>query len=157
MQTTANPSTTPAAPLGTAAPQAVVSRRSPVRNFVRHYAEMLAAMFIGMFVLGAALALPLELMGADVSSWDTEAPALQLLMMAFTMTVPMVAWMRYRGHGWAPCWEMSGAMFVPTFVALALLWTSVEMSTHGLMMIQHIAMFPAMLGVMLLRRDEYSH
>src|ERR687893_3292311 len=126
-------------------------------HFAKHYVEMVIAMFVGMFALGGLLTVALAGVGIDVGDWREDSPALLLLGMAFTMTVPMVAWMRYRGHGWAPCWEMSGAMFVPTFVALALLWTSVEMSTHGLMMIQHIAMFPAMLGVMLLRRDEYSH
>ncbi len=130
--------------------------RTPVRNFVRHYAEMLVAMFLGMFVLGFALAALLEPAGVHVSSWDTEAPALLLLSMAFTMTVPMVAWMRHRGHRWRLGGEMAAAMFVPTFVAIGLLWAGSGADSHGPMMIQHIGMFPAMLVAMLLRRDEYS-
>ncbi len=157
MQTKAHPSTTPAAPaLETPEPQAVESRRSPVRNFVRHYAEMLAAMFIGMFVLGAALALPLELMGADVSSWDTEAPGLQLLMMAFTMTVPMVAWMRYRGHGWRPNAEMAASMIVPTIGVIGLLGIGAITDTGTLLILEHVLMLAAMFGVMYLRPEEYS-
>jgi len=131
-------------------------RRSPAATFTRHYIEMVVAMLLGMVVLGAALAVPLEAAGVDVTNWDTEAPALSLFGMAFTMTVPMVAWMRYRGHGWAPCWEMAAAMFVPTFVAIGLLWSDVMTDLHGLMMIEHIAMFPLMLAVMFLRWDEYS-
>jgi hypothetical protein len=69
-----------------------------VRDVARHYAEMLVAMFLGMFVLGSALAALLDLAGVDVSSWGSEAPELLLLGMAFTMTVPVVAWMRHRGH-----------------------------------------------------------
>jgi hypothetical protein len=56
----------------------------------------------------------------------------------------MVAWMRHRGHGWAPAWEMTASMFVPSFAAIALL------------AIQHVAMFPGMLVAMLLRRGEYT-
>jgi hypothetical protein len=66
-------------------------------------------------VLGSARAAPLDLTGVDVSSWNSEAPELLLLGMAFTMTVPMVAWMHHRGHRWARSWEMTPAMFVPSF------------------------------------------
>jgi hypothetical protein len=77
-------------------------------------------------------------------------------VMAFAMTVPMVAWMRYRGHGWTPAAEMSAAMFVPSFAAIGLLWAGSVTDGHALLMIQHVAMFPAMLAVMLLRLDEYT-
>jgi hypothetical protein len=127
-----------------------------IRHFVRHYIEMVIAMLLGMLVLGGAGAALLGAVGVDVGGWDEDAPALLLLAMAFTMTAPMVAWMRYRGHGWAPAWEMAGAMFAPTFVAIALLWTGAVEDTHALLMIQHIAMFPLMLLVMLLRLDEYT-
>ena len=165
MQTKTHPSTTATAPQPPEPevreprddePRGDEPRRTPVRNFARHYAEMLVAMFLGMFVLGMALAAPLELAGVDVSNWDHDAPALFLLSMAFNMTVPMVAWMRYRGHRWGLTVEMAAAMFVPTFAVIALLWAGAESNVHALMGIQHIAMFPAMLGVMLLRRDEYT-
>jgi flagellar biosynthetic protein FliP len=139
-----------------AAPAAEQPRRRAVLNFARHYAEMVAAMFLGMLVLGFALAAPLELAGVDVAAWDADAPALALLFMSFTMTVPMVAWMRYRGHGWRPCSEMSAAMFVPTFAAIGLLWGAVATDYGTLMAIQHSVMFPAMLLVMLLRPHEYT-
>jgi hypothetical protein len=157
MQATTNPSTHPAAtqPEG-AAPRSDEGRRTPVRNFTRHYIEMLVAMFLGMFVLGGALAVALELAGVDVSNWDRDAPALLLLGMAFAMTVPMVAWMRHRGHGWAPAGDMTAAMFVPSFAAVGLLWAGLETDTHALLMIQHVAMGPAMLVAMLLRRHEYT-
>ena len=139
-----------------AAPLPDERRRSPLRSFAQHYAEMVVAMVLGMFVLGAALAAPLELAGIDVSSWDKDAPALLLLGMAFTMTVPMVAWMRYRGHGWVPAADMTAAMFLPSFAAIGLLWAGLETDTHALLMIQHVAMLPAMLLAMLLRRHEYT-
>ena len=55
---------------------------SPTRNFLRHYAEMVAAMVLGILVLGAGLRLLPSLIGIDVSSWRTDAPALMLLAMA---------------------------------------------------------------------------
>ena len=156
MQTRTHLSTDPA-PLqpNAAAPRAGRPRRSPLRIFAQHYAEMVVAMVLGMFVLGAALAAPLELAGVDVSNWDRNAPALLLLGMAFTMTVPMVAWMRYRGHGWAPAWDMAAAMFLPSFAAVGLLWAGIQTDIHVLLEIQHVAMLPAMLVAMLLRRREY--
>ena len=118
--------------------------RGPVGRFVMHYLEMVIAMLLGMLVLGVPL-------GMLVSSIE-----LDLLVMATTMTVPMVAWMRYRGHGWAPAWEMTAAMFLPSFAAIGLLWAGLVEDGHAPMMIQHVAMFPAMLVAMLLRRSEYS-
>jgi len=142
--------------LPAAAPHAERPRRRAVLDFARHYAEMVAAMFLGMFVLGLALAVPLGPAGVDVAAWDADAPALALLFMSFTMTVPMVAWMRYRGHGWRPCWEMSAAMFLPTFAAIGLLWGAIATDYGTLMAVQHSVMFPAMLLVMLLRPHEYT-
>ena len=120
--------------------------RGPTGHFVRHYVEMLIAMFAGMLVLW----MPLVALGRP------EATEVELLGMALTMTVPMVAWMRYRGHGWAPAWEMTAAMFLPSFAAIGLLWAEVIDDGHAPMMIQHVAMFPAMLVAMLLRRSEYT-
>jgi hypothetical protein len=130
--------------------------RSPAFTFARHYVEMVVAMLLGMFVLGGTGAVLLGLVGIDTGDWHTDAPALMLLEMAFTMSVSMVAWMRYRGHGWAASWEMTASMFLPTFAAIALLGLGVVEDGGALMAIQHVVMFPAMLGVMLLRRDEYT-
>jgi hypothetical protein len=115
--------------------------------FIRHYVEMLIAMFAGMGVLAGVPA---------AAGFEVDSIELALLWMAFTMSVPMVAWMRYRGHGWAPSWEMTASMFIPSFAAIALLWTGVADEHGTLMAIQHVGMFPAMLVAMLLRRDEYS-
>jgi hypothetical protein len=125
-------------------------------TFARHYAEMLIAMFVGMFALGIPLGALLGVVGIDVTTWRTDAPELMLLGMAFTMTVPMVAWMRHRGHGWAPSWEMAASMLVPSFAAIGLLWAGTVTDSGALLTIQHAAMLPAMLLVMLLRIDEYT-
>ena len=77
--------------------------------------------------------------------------------MALTMTVPMVAWMRFRGHGWAPCADMSAAMVLPTLAVLALLWTDLLSDVGTLLVIEHAVMLPAMLVAMLLRRPSTPH
>ena len=54
-------------------------------HFIRHYAEMVVAMFVGMFALGMPLAALLALVGIEASAWRTDAPELMLLGMALTM------------------------------------------------------------------------
>jgi hypothetical protein len=131
-------------------------RRSRALRFARHYAEMVAAMFLGMVVLGLPLVALLGLVGIDVSSWREEAIELLLLGMAFTMIVPMAGWMRHRGHAWGRVWEMTGSMVVPSLAAIGLLWAGIAEDPDALLHIQHIAMLPSMLAVMLLRLDEYA-
>ena len=41
--------------------------------------------------------------------------------MAATMTIPMVAWMRYRGHRWQPALEMAASMNLTPQLADALI------------------------------------
>ena len=117
------------------------------RTFIRHYLEMLLAMFLGMGVLGGGLAAA----GVEIGAVE-----IVLLWMAFTMSVPMVAWMRYRGHGWRPSWEMTASMFLPSFAAIALLWIGLVEDRGALIAVQHVAMLPAMLIAMLLRPEEYA-
>jgi hypothetical protein len=124
------------------------------RRFARHYLEMVAAMFIGM----AVLALPARLaLSAAGTSWSELGTGAMLLAMAVEMTVPMVAWMRFRGHGWRPCNEMAAAMLLPTFVAVGLDATGTVADGGALMVSEHVAMLLAMLGAMLLRPAEYAH
>ena len=128
----------------------------PTKHFVRHYAEMVAAMFLGMAVLG----LPTEwALGAFGSSWSdlhNHAPALMLLLMAGIMTGPMVGWMAHRGHGRRPNAEMAASMLLPTFAVIGLLSAGLVTNPMSLMTLEHAVMLPSMLAGMLLRRDEYS-
>ena len=126
--------------------------RDAIRRFALHYLEMVAAMLGGMVVLGVPFVLALE---AGGSSWDDIAAVPQLVLMCVSMTVPMVAWMRFRGHGARPCWEMAGAMVVPTLGAIAFVAAGADPDTA--MMGEHVVMPVAMLGVMLARPAEYAH
>ena len=91
-----------------------------MRHFARHFAEMVIAMFAGMGLLGVPAGWALGAMGNGWSGLHHDAPALMLFRMAVTMTVPMVGWMRYRGHGWQANAEMSASMLLPTFAGVAL-------------------------------------
>ncbi|NUR86118.1 MAG: hypothetical protein HOY71_18715 [Nonomuraea sp.] len=119
-------------------------------RFVLHYVEMIIAMFVGMFLLGWAE----EAVGLAVS--HTAQPELGYLVMATNMSVGMAAWMRIRGHGWRSTLEMCAAMYLPVVPLFPLLWLGV-IDAGGLMTFAHVAMFPLMLGAMLLRRSEYTH
>ena len=139
----------------TADPHPVHPLRSALtREFARHYAEMVVVMLVGM----GLLALP--------ARWATDAvwpgiegddPTLMLARMAATMTLPMVPWMRWRGHGWSPCLEMAAAMIVPAIAVIALLEAGVVEAVWLSMTIEHVAMFLAMFVVMIARPGEYSH
>nr|WSY49035.1 hypothetical protein OG999_01995 [Streptomyces sp. NBC_00886] len=122
-------------------------------HFARHYLEMLAAMVVGMLVLGAVTDAILSLAGTELSTSRHPEPA--ALEMAFDMSVGMAVWMRHRGHGWATTLEMCGAMFAPALVLFPLLWSDV-IGPDSVITLEHLAMLPLMLVVMLRRRSEYE-
>jgi hypothetical protein len=126
------------------------------RHLIRHYVEMVVAMFAGMVVLGVPGEAALRAIGTSTSQLKVDAPALVFLGMALIMTVPMVAWMRFRGHSWRPCWEMAASMFLPTFGVIGVMGAGVVDDFMTLMSVEHVVMLPSMLVAMLLRRDEYS-
>lgn len=110
-------------------------------------------MFAGMVVLGGLSA---GAFAATGSSLSAQPSGLQVMLMGFNMTVPMVAWMSYRGHNRARNAEMAASMIVPSALSAALAWAG-ALSAPGALALQHIVMVPAMLAVMLWRYDEYSH
>jgi hypothetical protein len=120
--------------------------------FARHFGEMVVAMFLGMAVLGGLSELTFAVAGASLSD---QPGGFQIMLMGLNMTVPMVLWMSYRGHARARNIEMAASMVVPTVAAAVLAWTGALGSGAG-MGVQHAAMIPAMLGVMLWRYEEYS-
>jgi hypothetical protein len=123
-----------------------------MRAFIRHSFEMLIAMLVGMAVLGGLVSLLFALLGhGNLFHYA----ALRALLMATYMTVGMSVWMRYRGHEWTRIREMGTAMFAPFLILLLPFWSGAI--SGGLLLVGgHLLMLPAMLGAMLLHRDEYS-
>lgn len=136
-------------------PAASTARRRGVFRFTRHFIEMVVAMIVGMAAFGALWSAVISAWVADFDSFTDDHVVLVALAMAFDMTVPMVLWMRHRGHNWARGAEMAGAMFVPTFLVIGLLEVGAT-SADSLIGLQHVVMLPAMLLVMLWRRSEYT-
>lgn len=127
-------------------------RKRLVPPFWRHFLEMLAAMVVGMI---ATIAVFLSIVG--LSTWDevtSQYPTQALLAMAVGMTVPMVAWMQYRGMGWRNSSEMAAAMVLPVIPFLCFVWFGItESAMCGLYCAVTIV---AMLALMRFRRSEYS-
>ena len=71
------------------------------------------------------------------------------------MSAGMVAWMRHRGHRWASTLEMTGAMFAPAVALVPLRWLGL-IAGDALLVLEHLAMLPLMLLVMLRRRADYA-
>jgi hypothetical protein len=136
---------------------AVRPARWPLVRFALHYGEMVAVMFVGMGVFAGALAVAGAALGFGLDDVESGAPASFLAGMGVSMTVPMVAWMRFRGHSAAANRAMAISMIAPTVAVLALLAAGFVSDSGTLLEIQHIAMFPGMLAAMLLHRSEYTH
>jgi CubicO group peptidase (beta-lactamase class C family) len=86
----------------------------PVFWFVRHLLAMTVAMLLGMAVYAIVLGLALGFAGSDVEAARLGQPELFALGMAFSMSVPMVAWMR------RPFRDVSLAYSYPNLRSLAL-------------------------------------
>ncbi len=126
------------------------------RRFLRHFFEMVAVMMLGMCVLGAAFGAFHQLaFGSGFAAAWRDHVGLAAFAMAFNMTVPMVLWMRYRGHSWERGGEMALAMNVPLLPALVL-YAFDAIPARGVLGMQMMLMIPAMLAAMLYRKEEYS-
>ena len=124
-------------------------------HFVRHFGEMLLAMFVGMAVFGAVFSGILLAAGTNFEEALEAAPVLIALVLMFNMSTPMVLWMRHRGHPRARTAEMAAAMLAVGLTACVLLWASVIEST-AICGVECGLMIAAMISVMLLHSREYA-
>lgn len=76
-----------------------------------------------------------------------EHTELAVFAMTFNMTLPMVALMRYRGHGWERCGEMATAMGALALALLVLFWLGV-LSAAVVLPLEMALMLPATIAVM---------
>jgi flagellar biosynthetic protein FliP len=131
-------------------------RRRRRRTFVRHALEMTVAMLVGMIALGMAFRqIHIALFGTGFDDAWHQHTELAAFAMAFNMTLPMVALMRYRGHRWERGGEMAAAMFLPALPLLVLLWLGL-ISAHLVLPLQMALMLPSMILAMLYRANEYA-
>lgn len=129
-----------------------LARSHHLSPFWRHFLQMLAVMMGGMIVSAAVL---LTIVG--LKTWDevtTQYGIQALLVMVVGMTLPMAAWMLYRGMGWKNTYEMAAVMAIPVVPFLCLVWFGI---TKGALCGPYCAVsIVAMLALMFYRRPEYS-
>jgi hypothetical protein len=128
----------------------------PWRHFLRHFLEMSGIMVVGMLV-AAVIFMYIINLTIGRTTWEEALiryPVQSLLVVAIGMSLPMLPWMRFRGHGWRSSYEMAAAMALPVipFVCLAL-FDVVKGAQCGLYCASG---FVAMLVVMFNRRGEYG-
>jgi NhaP-type Na+/H+ or K+/H+ antiporter len=129
-----------------------VGHKRHLSPFWRHFLEMLGAMAIGMIATGAIF-----VSVTGLKTWDevtVQYPTQVLLAIAAGMSIPMVAWMLYRGMGRRNAYEMAAAMVLPVLPFLCLVWFGVTTSAQcGAYCVVTIV---AMLVLMRYRRSTYS-
>jgi hypothetical protein len=84
-----------------------------------------------------------------------QLPELSVLVVTFTMTAPMTAWMLFRGMSRRATVEMSATMPILAIVLLVFGWFAM-LPRDGLALLEHGLMMPAMLVPMFLRLDLYT-
>ena len=129
------------------------TRRGRFGRFVLHFFEMCAPMCVG-FAIGDLI----YFWAAGQFGYShafNDLPELSVLVVTFTMTAPMVAWMDYRGMPRRPIAEMTAVMPVLGAALLILGWLSL-LPRGDLALWEHGLMMPAMLVPMLFRLDLYT-
>jgi hypothetical protein len=131
---------------------AELHHRRHLSPFWRHYLQMAAVMVVGMIATGAIF---LSIVG--LKTWDEltfQYPTQSLVAMAAGMSIPMVAWMLYRGMGRKNSYEMALAMVLPVIPFLCLVWFGITNSAQcgGYCALTFVTMY----ALMRYRRSEYS-
>jgi hypothetical protein len=105
-----------------------VGHKRHLSPFWRHFLEMLASMAVGMITAGAIF-----VSVTGLKTWaevTVQYPTQALLVMTAGMSIPMVAWMLYRGMGRRNAFEMAAAMVLPVLPFLCLVWFDVTESAE---------------------------
>ena len=116
-------------------------------------------MVIGMALLDAVFEGILAVAGTSYSVVTDDAPAAVALILMFNMTVPMLLWMRIRGHEASEVSEMGVAMVVVGAITVFLLWLSV-IDAGAICGFECGLMIPAMIAAMLIhpwRQTRHLH
>ena len=130
-----------------------ISRRRQTNHFVLHFLEMCAPMCIG-FAVGDLV----YFWAAGQQGYSEpfrQLPELSVLIVTFTMTAPMTAWMLFRGMPRRATAEMSAVMPVLAVVLLVLGWLAI-VPIGDLALLEHGLMMPVMLIPMFFRLDLYT-
>lgn len=97
-------------------------------HFLRHFLEMCIAMCVGGAILNLMVFAAAPALIGDPNLRE-QFPELSLLAIAFNFTLPMAAWMRFRGMEWRPILEMSGAAIGLGILLIGLVWLGISPSS----------------------------
>ncbi len=125
-----------------------------VGHFLLHLLEMTVVMMVGMPILFMLRSL-IPASSSYAAAFKSGTILFEFAMAIF-MTVPMVAWMIGRGHGWRHSAEMGFAMFSPVALVILLRLLGADTYLPWLSQASHLGMFLGMLIAMLYRRDHYT-
>ena len=131
-------------------PPVALPRSRQAWNFIRHYIEMCIAMCIGVALANITAAAATSATDLDVRE---QFPVLMVAALAVFITLPMVAWMRFRAMAWRPILEMCVAGMVVVLAAVALGLVSPTLVSAGAVCGLECV---GMLVAMLLRYDLYA-
>jgi hypothetical protein len=125
-------------------------------NFARHFLEMCISMCAGGAILSLIVfGIPALLGAPDIRE---QFPELGLVLIANLLTLPMVAWMRFRGMEWRPIVEMSAVPISLAILLIGLTWfglaseSTLQITFGSFCNISCVGMFV----VMLFRLDLYT-
>jgi hypothetical protein len=129
------------------------SRRRQSGHFVLHYFAMCVPMCVGFAVGDLIYFWAAGLFG--YSEPFRQLPALSVLVVTFTMTAPMTAWMLFHGMPRRATAEMSAAIPILALVLLGLGWLTIA-PQGDLALLEHGLMMPVMLIPMFFRLGLYT-
>jgi hypothetical protein len=132
---------------------AIAGYLKPAGRFVVHLLEMCGVMCLGAIVLSVLFFGAAGLLG--YTDLPGRAPELSVLVIAINLSLPMAAWMRFRGMQWRPTLEMSGSTMAVGLLLILAYWLDV-VAKGSLVEIQTSLACPLMLAVMLLRFRLYA-
>ena len=121
--------------------------------FIWHLLEMCLAMCIGgipliiLFFVGAA-----KIGYPDLFQ---QSPELSVLVVGFILSLPMTAWMRFRGHEWRPTLEMASTTIILAILLVGLGWLGILARDSLFEWLTRFAC-PIMIIPMLFRLEMYT-
>ena len=131
----------------------VASVLRPIGRFAAHYLEMCAVMCAGGIGLSFLFFGGATLLG--YTNLPDRVPVLSAMVVAVNLSLPMAAWMRFRGMPWRPTVEMAGATML-VWLTLLVGYGLDLVATGSLIEVQVRLACPVMLAVMLARFRLYS-
>ena len=121
--------------------------------FLWHFLEMCLVMCMGgitinVLIFGLAARL-------GFTNLFEKFPQFSLLLVGVNLSIPMIAWMRFRGHEWRPTLEMASTSIILPVLLIGATWLGLIPESSQLPLLKKLVC-PVMLIPMLFRLDLYA-